>query len=1049
MTAMEHLLEDLENLQLLGKNVERPRAQFIPYCDEHAAKGGRRADTPYYQLLNGEWQFYYADSITEAPQRFYEESVAHSWDTIAVPSNWQMHGYGKPLYSSSKYPFPVDPPHVPLNNPVGQYKKTFHIPETWGSMQVYLTFEGVDSSFHLWINGQFVGFSQGSHMPSEFNVSAYLKTGENTLSVQVYQWNVGSYLEDQDKWRLSGIFRDVYLLARPDMHIEDVHVRTNLDEHNEHAELAIDLLVRNCSAAMLSNKISAVLLDPDDNTVLDEIVADALSLGGHTQQGIKLSYDVLNPSKWSAEAPALYTLLLTVSDEANEVQEVIRLRVGFRSVVIREGQLLVNGTPVKLKGVNRNEFDPENGFVISMEAMLQDVRLMKQHNINCVRTAHYPNDTRWLELCDEYGLYVMDEADLETHGFHFVGNEGTISEDATWQEAYLDRVIRMVERDKNYSSIIIWSLGNESGFGLNQDAQAAWVRKKDTTRPIHYERAYDAPLVDIVSAMYASVETVILEGQNNKEQRPYLLCEYGHAMGNSVGNLKEYWDAIYTYPRLLGGLIWEWADLSILRKDATGEESYTYGGDFEDYPHAGTFCLDGLLFPDRRIKASILELKKVLQPVVITADPSSPGKLLITNRYDFINLKHLNIIWSVMNEESTVQHGTLPPLSLAAGETQELSIPFTSNKQAASGEHWLHIQFVLLEDSLWAAKGHEVAWADLPLPVAAAAFEKSELLLSNEAERMVLTTEEEAHALIIRGESFELEFDKRSGLLTRWLHEGVSLLKSGPTLNVWRAPLDNDVHLKKQWYAAGYDRLKAHLRSFTVEQLDAYTIQLKATAAHGEDGLGMCFTTSTVYTIDSFGQLEVATELIPREKYKKPDRARTGLHLDIMVAATAGVSDELPPLPRFGMQMVLDDRFDQMAWFGKGPHECYADRKESGKLGVYSGPVEEQFVPYIRPQENGNKADVRWATITDASGAGLKITSDCLFNTSMHHYTAHDLMETSHVHKLKRREETIVNVDAAQSGIGNHSCGYAPTLPQYLIQPIQRSFTFRLTPLHK
>ncbi|MFD2114673.1 glycoside hydrolase family 2 TIM barrel-domain containing protein [Paenibacillus yanchengensis] len=1043
MMLQESLLHDLENLQLLGRNVERARAQFIPYETEVAARKGKRADTPFYHLLNGKWQFKYAPSLAMV-------SEVDKWDEIAVPSNWQMLGYGRPLYSSSKYPFPVNPPYIPKDNPVGSYTRTFEVGGDWDGKQLFLLFEGVDSAFHVWINDQLVGYSQGSHMTSEFDVTSYVRQGTNTIYVQVYQWNVGSYLEDQDKWRLSGIFRDVYLLARPQLHVADVFVQTNIDSEYCDADLSIEVQLRNYEMERVQAVVDVKLLDQTEQVVVQETIVSSCLPGLEKNNTLLLNYLVKNPAKWSAEDPALYTLLLTIYNEQTQEREVIRLQVGFRTVEIKAGQLLVNGVAVKLKGVNRNEFDSESGFFISESAMLQDITLMKQHNINCVRTAHYPNDTRWLDLCDQYGLYVMDEADLETHGGHFVGNEGFISEDEQWQAAYLDRVIKMVERDKNYPSIVIWSLGNESGFGMNQDAQAAWVREKDATRPIHYERAYDAPLVDIVSAMYASVDTVILEGQNTDEQRPYLLCEYGHAMGNSVGNLYEYWEAIYAYPRLLGGLIWEWADLAIARKSETGETQYAYGGDFEDYPHAGTFCLDGLLFPDRRIKASILELKKVMQPVNIKEYSLQEGTFIIENRYNMINLDHLDLIWSVLNEHGTVQQGKLTSLSIESGQCEQITIPYSSQGLAAA-EHWLRIQFVLKENTLWADSGFEVAWQEFVLPQQTETVEQAkdigEVVKESEDGSLIVTNDN--HQLTIQGQRFKLHFDKHAGQLSSWQYDNLALLNSGPTYNIWRAPLDNDVHLKKQWVAAGYDRLQPHLKSFTFHKEDQHTVLVEAIHVHGEDGLGICFTTTTTYTIHGNGVVDIKLAMQPRAKRKEPTRARTGLHLDIMVAATAGVSDELPPLPRYGMTFAMDDSFNQFAWFGLGPHECYADRKQSGKLDVYHGTVDEQFVPYIRPQENGNKTDVRWATITNAAGEGLRMTSPTLFNTSVHHYSAHDMTKTSHVHLLNKRQETIVNIDQVQSGIGNHSCGYAPTLEQYLVQPTERTFEYTLTPIVK
>lgn len=1041
--ALDHAVpRDWTDREMLGRNVEPSRAHFIPYADKATAIQAERAASPYYKLLNGQWKFHYVEDVAQAPSDFFSPDFdCSSWESIPVPSNWQLLGYGRPQYSSSKYPFPVNPPHVPEINPAGCYLTSFRLAENWSDKQIILAFEGVDSAFHVWVNGKLAGYSQGSHCHSEFNITEHIQQGENILAVQVYQWSVGSYLEDQDKWRLSGIFRDVYLLARPHTHLRDLFVTTRLDEQYVNADLKLDLSLHNPSRLTDgSHSLRIELLDPEHQPIADHAEKELQLQPGEERQ-LKLSLPVVSPRQWSAENPVLYHLLLTLCDEHQQVLEVIHLHVGFRSVEIKDSMLLVNGQPVKLKGVNRNEFHPELGFVMTMESMVQDIKLMKQHNINAVRTAHYPNDTRWLELCDQYGLYVIDEADLETHGMHFIGNEGHLSQDPAWEQAYLNRVIRMVERDKNYPSIIIWSLGNESGFGRNHDRMAEWTRGFDPTRPIHYERAYDAELVDIVSAMYPSLESVIKEGQNTAETRPYLMCEYGHAMGNSVGNLKEYWEAIYEYPRLLGGFIWEWSDLGILRKDEAGESCYAYGGDYGDYPNAGTFCLDGLLFPDRRLKASILEYKKILQPVLIEPVDMAKGQIKITNRYEFISLDHLQAEWSLIADGKTLQHGDLKLPHMPAGSNHQVMIPYVLELIRPGQEYWLHIRFTLGSDTLWAERGYEIAWSDLTIPTPSA--DEPELKLPDMPSIEVRETE---RTVCVVGQNFDVEFCKRSGTMRSWTFNDTALLASGPQVNLWRAPLDNDVHLKKQWIAAGYDKLTANLNELSVRIIKDRAVQVTASLALGANGDAVCFHAVIRYMIYGTGDIVVDATLKPNDFYSKPDRPRTGLHLDLMVA-NSPVIEKLPPLPRFGMQLAMPKGFEQFSWFGRGPHECYADRKESGKLGVYRGTVDEQFVPYIRPQENGNKLDVRWAAITNERGIGLHITGMPLLNVGVYHYTAQDLAKTSHVHKLKRRDETFLSIDEVQSGIGNHSCGYAPTLPQYLVEPVERSFVYRMSPI--
>nr|WP_273386391.1 glycoside hydrolase family 2 TIM barrel-domain containing protein [Cohnella zeiphila] len=1024
---------------------------MIPYADEESALEAERGATPYVRLLNGDWAFSYAGSPALAPQGFEASDYdASDWDTIPVPSNWQLHGYGRPHYSSCPYPFPIDPPHVPLANPTGCYRTEFAIPPGWEGRFVHLVFEGVDSAFHVWVNGQPAGYSQGSHLPSEFDVTSLLKPGRNVLAVRVYQWSDGSYLESQDKWRLSGIFRDVYLMAPSAVRISDICVRTRFDPRFEDAELDVRIDAENRMGRQAEGfELRLTLLGGNRETVFDRRIPLSFAPEDEKQSRLRWSETVKRPLHWTAETPNLYSLLLALYDADKRVLEVKRVAVGFREVRVSGGRLLVNGRPVTLKGVNRNEFDPRLGFVTTREAMVRDILLMKRHNLNAVRLSHYPNDRRWLDLCDEFGLYAIDEADLETHGIRFIENvaykesnaaeffagESWLSSRPEWRAAYVQRAKRMVERDKNHPSVIVWSLGNESGYGPNHDAMAEWVRQADPTRPIHYERAYEAPVVDIVSSMYPSVETLIAEGCK-PDDRPFLMVEYGHAMGNSVGNLKEYWDAIYAHPRLLGGFIWEWQDLGVARRSETGEERIAYGGDFGEEPHSGHFCIDGLLFPDREPKASILEYKKAIEPVRIETADAKAGRVKIINRYDFLTLAHLRGEWRLMRDGEAVRQGELPVLETPAGAEEIVRLPPQAITPAADvGEYWLHVRFALAEPTAWAERGHEIAWADLPFGTSRS--EASASLPGARFPSPVLS--ESARLLTAQGHDFALAFDKLTGTAVSWTFRGIELLASGPKLNFWRAPLDNDVHLAKEWRKAGYDRLGVWLKSFAAEPYGDDAVRIMAEAAVGARGEPVAFRSRIAYTLNGSGELLIEASIEPR--------------------------DGLPPLPRFGLELAMPEPFDRFSWFGRGPHECYADRKMSGKLGVYGGTVQEQFVPYIKPQENGNKTDTRWSAVTDARGVGLLFSAICqpnnrpsadvngcrstdgFFDTSVHHYSAEDLTKAKHVHELTRLKKTIVKLDLAQSGIGNHSCGYAPTLDEYLLKPRPMTFRIRLTPI--
>lgn len=1024
---------DYENLNILQLNAERPRAAAIPFANAETALANDRTVSPYYQCLNGDWKFNYSENPYVAPERFFETAYScEEWDTLPVPSNWQLSGYGVPLYSSSKYPFPVDPPFIPKMNPTGSYIRTFTIQDSWIGRAVILAFDGVDAAFHLWVNGEEIGFGQGSHNRMEFDITAHIRSGKNKLAVRVYQWSTGSYLEDQDKWRLSGIFRGVYLISVPNVHMLDIRIRTRLDVTYREGLLELDVTLSNRTDRWgEACGIHIELLGQAHEQLASQKLA-AAEPGPRAEAVVHAELAISCPELWSAEQPALYTLLLTLTDAQGKATEAHCYNVGFRDISVKDGQILVNGRPVILRGVNRNEFDPDLGHVTTMEAMVRDITLMKQHNINTVRCSHYPNEERWLELCDQYGLYVIDEADLETHGCVFLGEisrwinnpdektayESRLAEDPLWKEAFLDRMVRLVERDKNHPSVIVWSLGNESGYGDNHDAMAAWTREADPTRLIHYERAKDAPIVDIISSMYPSVDMLIAEGEK-EEARPYLMVEFGHAMGNALGNQKEYWDTVYRYPRLCGGLIWEWADLAIRRRTDDGSLQYAYGGDFGDVPHSGHFCIDGLLFPDRSPKPALIEFKKAIEPVTVLPVQPEKGVLLIGNRYDMVSLAHLAVHFRVYRDGTLLEEGELAPLPIPAGGEELVTIPYHTRPADGCGEYWLHISFVLQGSTAWAQAGHEVAWADVPLGHSACTEPDTKTEVPAGVARA-----ENNRIITVDGESFTLTFDKLNGEITAWDYEGIAVLTQGPRLNLWRAPVDNDVHLAQQWRDAGYHELDAYVRSIESWTLqDDSAVQIRTESVLGVKGTRPLFRVEQLYTINGSGEVVLENRL-------------------------TSLKEGLPPLPRAGIRFTMPSRFDRFSWFGRGPHECYADRKASGKLGIYEGSVDEQFVPYIKPQECGSKADVRWAACMDAGGAGLLIAGAGipLGQVGASRYGTQALSEAKHYTDLMHSGEVEICADLRQTGLGNHSCGFAPTLPSYLLAPELTEFTVRLKP---
>ena len=1005
---------DWENPQVLSRNREAASATSIPYADRETARTGERGSSPSFRLLNGQWRFFYAPSPAAVPAGFEQDTFDEAgWAGVAVPGNWQRQGYGIPQYTNIAYPFPVDPPFVPDANPVGLYKKSFALPEHWQGKRIFLHFAGVDSAFYLWINGQQVGYSQGSHLPSEFDVTPFLQPGRNTLAVQVFQWSDGSYLEDQDQWRLSGIFRDVFLIARPPTYLQDVRLRTTLGDGYASGTLEIAVTLRNAGQSQSAGKVSAVLLDAGGAEVAALEIGSAAPAPGQTAL-VEAALTAAHPRLWSAEEPNLYTLLLSLETEGG-VQTTERFAVGFRQLEIQQGRLLLNGTPITLCGVNRHDTHPDLGHVTPRAHMVQDIQLMKQHNINCVRTSHYPNDPYWLDLCDEYGLYVVDEADLEAHGFGVDGGDWSrLSHDPGWREAYVDRAERMVQRDKNHPSVIMWSLGNESGYGPNHHAMIDAIRALDPGRPVHYESAYseDYAGLDLVSRMYTSVPDLIIEGEKTDDPRPFFLCEYAHAMGNGPGSLKEYWDAIDTYPRLLGGCVWEWADHGIRQRTESGQEWFAYGGDFGDVPNDGNFCIDGLTSPDRVPHPALLELKKVTAPVWAEAEDLQRGTVRIHNRYDFAPLAHLAAFWRVVQNGKTLQEGRLPPLDIAAGAEAVVPVPYTL---PLAGDAWLDLSFALDQDTSWAARGHEIAWAQMALPTPPAPV--TALALN---QMPPLTLEAPGRLLEIAGADFRMAFDQNTGALTQWEYQDTPLLVSGPALSVWRAPTDNDARAASPWRRAGLDRLAVRTVSVTWAQPTPQRVQVTAQVTLAAVSHFPAFAVTYSYTIYGSGDVLLDTHIAP-------------------------LRTDLPTLPRIGLEMTLLPGFDRFTWDGLGPHESYPDRRESAKRGIYSGTVSEQFQNYIRPQENGSKSDVRWAAVTDARGLGLLATAQPLLSVSVHHFTTADLAAAEHTYELQPRPETILHLDYAQSGLGSQSCGPGP-LPQYLITPAEMSFRVRLTP---
>jgi len=1230
---------DWENPKMFGAGKEPPHATAVPFPGTSPWLRTARKNSAFHLSLTGKWKFHWVPKPTDRPVDFYKPGYdVANWAEIPVPSNWQMHGYGIPIYVNIKYPFsPAKPPKIPHdNNPVGSYRRTFNVPDNWDGRHVFLHFDGVDSAFYVWVNGRKVGYSQGSRTPAEFNITPYLKPGENMLAVEVYRYCDGSYLEDQDFWRLSGIFRDVYLFSTADLHVRDFWVQTDLDDDYKDATLILNVKLHNYGRKPIKGQLEAVVADATFKLGPSSVGSELASGIITTQElapplhksievppgkdvSLDLSQAVKNPKKWTAETPNLYTLKLTLNDAQGKPIESVACPMGFREVEIRDGELLVNGKAVLLKGTNRHEHDPDTGHTVSRASMIRDIRLMKQHNINAVRTSHYPNAPLWYDLCDQYGLYLIDEANVESHGMGYGAD--SLAKDPTWKEAHLDRTIRMVERDKNHPSVIIWSLGNEAGDGVNFTATADWIRQRDPTRPVHYERAGNGPNTDIVCPMYPAPQRLV-QYASQPQTRPMILCEYAHAMGNSVGDLWSYWRPIYKMKHLQGAFVWDWVDQGLRKKipasktvkdrsrfglvgnvtgnvieadgtrglhgfvalgdapqlDVTGtqitvearvrprptdthspfvlkgdfqyglkqqgtdlqffiydatdsgawrtttaplpdgwyggwhhvagvydgkeialyvdgrklaatpyqgkiahcpapvnvgrnsthndrqlsgliagvriynralsvaeikdadrkpddstvlwleldrmEETaakqgtfFAYGGDFgpPGTPSDGNFCMNGLVSSDRTPHPSLAQVKKVYQPVQIRAVDLNSGKIEILNGYDFRNLDHLECEWEMTADGQGIGGGVLSIDGLGPGQKRIVSVPLPKTQPIAGAEYWLNVRFRLKVFTGGAGPGHVVAREQFKLPIAAP---KPPI---DPARLPKLTLEHADNSAVVTGKDFRLAIDDERGLITSWKYKSVELIEKGPRPDFWRAPIDNDRGNKMPnrcgiWRKAGENwNIDSGAEA---EGGPDRTVQLSFIGELADTGASYRLT----YTVHGSG--------------------------DVIVDANFQADDKkLPEMPRFGMQMTMPGGFEKLTWYGRGPGESYWDRKDGCPVGVYSGTVDEQFVDYSRPQENGNKTDVRWIALTNKDGVGLLVVGMPLLSVSARHYTMADLEGAAHRHEMTRRDSITVNLDHRQMGVGGDNSWGARPHKEFVLTENAYHYRYRLRPI--
>jgi beta-galactosidase len=1010
------------DIDVIRVNAEAPRAHFVP----------QRADgTSRVMSLGGDWKFRYAESPAERPTGFFAADYDVSgWDEIPVPSNWERHGYGYPIYVNVPYPFEIDEPNVPVeSNPVGSYRRDFVLPADWSGDELFLKFGAVSSAFYVWLNGEYVGYSEGSKTSSEFRVTEKARQGENSIAVEVYRWSTGSYLEDQDFWSLSGIQRDVEIFARPQARVRDYFVQAGLVNDYRDGDFRIDLSVQNDGASRVQQDLTVEVRE-GGTPVFSKQTTLKLAPGAsnHEFAGV-----VEGIRQWSAEKPNLYTLTITLGSE------VIEQEIGFRDVVINNGRFMVNGKLVKLKGVNLHEHHEVTGHVVDEATMLEDIRLMKAANMNAVRNSHYPHQERWYELTSKHGLYVVDEANIESHGYGY-DHDKTLGNKPHWKAHHLDRTQRMLERSKNFPSVVIWSLGNEAGDGVNLGATYHWIKSRDLSRPVQYETEGNIEDVgerhsDFHSSMYWRHWDLEQYAQTHND-RPFVLIEYSHAMGNSSGNLRNYWDVINRHEVLAGGFIWDWVDQGLIEHDENGTPYWTYGGDYgpPDVPSSGNFNFNGLVFPDRRVQPAYWEVKRVYQHVEFKADSLVTGDITVHNNYDFTSLDEFELRWSITSDGVVVQSGVIDDLDILPETAVAISVPYKAGRLARDKEHHLLLQLVGPEARGLMPAGHIYAEQQFELS-------KPENGTSRKPRGETLVDESQTHA-VLTGGPVAAGFDRTTGLLSSLQVSGKELLLAPLTPNFWRAPTDNDFgnympDWAAVWEQAGRNR---KLEKFAISQTDSCCAAVEATYSFATDDGNKVASWTATYTLASDGSVHVSNRF-----ERSPD---------------------LPVIPRVGMNVEVIRSLDQVEWFGRGPHENYSDRKESANVGRYRNTVANHYVPYMRPQENGYKTDVRWVALSDQS-TRLLVTADDLFCFGVSHNRMIDLIPpvkiaitsedgegareneervNMHVNDVVPRDLISLDIDFGQMGVGGDDSWGKRTLQEYSLNKTSYEYGFTLFP---
>ncbi len=1002
-----------ENHQIDGINRMPARAHFLTFPSKEKALLNNNRYTHAFKNLNGVWKFMFLDAPEYSPEGFFNSDFdVTKMDDITVPGNWQLQGYGKMHYSDLWYNFPINPPYVPTENPTGIYKRTFFVEESYRDKKIIIRFCGVDSAYHLWINGKEVGYSKVARNESEFDITDLIRVGEeNDVTVRVYQWSDGTYLEDQDMWWESGIFRDVELIGVPKDGINDYKVIADLDDEYKNGIFKVEAFLRTTKEV----NVTFELVDAGENTVFTKTVV--------AKEGKACIDEVIaDVNHWTAETPYLYKLFMTVEDDG-QIVEVIPQNVGFRNIRLNGETFLVNGVAIKFKGVNRHDYSPQNGRVVSREEIEKDIILMKQFNINAIRTSHYPNSYYLYDLCDEYGMYLIAETDLECHGFELTGDYKWITDDPSWELAYVSRMTRMIERDKNHPAIIFWSLGNESAFGCNFRKMTDVAHEMDPTRLVHYEGDFDVESADVYSTMYTWIENpkkpYLMKDIIEKSKKPHIHCEYCHAMGNGPGNLKDYQDLVYAYDKLQGGFVWEWFDHGIESFTESGEKYYRYGGDFGDDPSNKDFCIDGLIMPDRTPSPGLYEYKKVIEPITTTAVDIQKGIINLLSRYDFANLDRFNLVYKVMEDDVILQTGFMPVSSIEARANKDITLPYdlSTIKVKPGAHYYVNISYQLREDTSYASSGHELATAQFELPLY-----KEGIMVRPEG---ILNVEKEHTTLHVKGANFSLDFNLVNGNLMNIVRDGMQVLSKGPRLTLWRAPISNDMEI--------IDKLKKvyflHLEHEVVMNIDYHMegniLKVEVDTINSTTNSAWHFKTKYVYTVCPSGDILIDVEGTPS--------GRVDLAPDM--------------LPRIGVSMHLDKSMEHVRYFGMGPGENYADSKEAAQMGLYANTVDGLFTNYVIPQENGNHMGCKWVSMTNDRGMGLLASTEGDFNFSASWYEDKDLDDAKHTCDLVKRDYIVFNVDYKQNALGTNSCGQWQ-LDKYRAKFEDFKLSFRLTPFN-